>query len=99
VISLNLVLAGLRLDATNATGAGKTSTLKIGDKIIVTVTLSETVVVTGEPTYTISLGGVNKSATYVSTASNANILVFSYTIATIKSSKPSPFTSPALETE
>jgi hypothetical protein len=39
--------------ATNATGAGKTSTLKIGDKIIVTVTLSETVVVTGEPTYTI----------------------------------------------
>jgi hypothetical protein len=25
--------------ATNATGAGKTSTLKIGDKIIVTVTL------------------------------------------------------------
>jgi hypothetical protein len=41
--------------ATNATGAGKTSTLKIGDKIIVTVTLSETVVVTGEPTYTISI--------------------------------------------
>jgi hypothetical protein len=39
--------------ATNATGTGKTSTLKIGDKIIVTVTLSETVVVTGEPTYTI----------------------------------------------
>ncbi|VVH63710.1 hypothetical protein BSPWISOX_993, partial [uncultured Gammaproteobacteria bacterium] len=67
--------------ATNATGAGKTSTLKIGDKIIVTVTLSETVVVTGEPTYTISIGGVNKSATYVSTASNANTLVFSYTIA------------------
>jgi hypothetical protein len=32
--------------ATNATGTGKTSTLKIGDKIIVTVTLSETVVVT-----------------------------------------------------
>jgi protoporphyrinogen oxidase len=31
--------------ATNATGAGKTSTLKMGDKIIVTVTLSETVVV------------------------------------------------------
>jgi hypothetical protein len=27
------------------------------------------------------MGGVNKSATYVSTASNANILVFSYTIA------------------
>ncbi len=67
--------------ATNATGAGKTSTLKIGDKIIVTVTLSETVVVTGEPTYTISIGGVDKSATYVSTASNANTLVFSYTIA------------------
>jgi protoporphyrinogen oxidase len=38
--------------ATNATGAGRTSTLKMGDKIIVTVTLSETVVVTGEPTYT-----------------------------------------------
>jgi hypothetical protein len=38
-----------------------------GDKIIVTVSLSETVVVTGEPTYTISIGGVNKSATYVST--------------------------------
>jgi hypothetical protein len=67
--------------ATNATGAGKTSTLKIGDKIIVTVTLSETVVVTGEPTYTISIGGVNKSATYVSTASNTNTLVFSYTVA------------------
>jgi hypothetical protein len=69
------------IHATNATGAGKTSTLKIGDKIIVTVTLSETVVVTGEPTYTISIGGVNKSAAYVSTASNANTLVFSYTIA------------------
>jgi hypothetical protein len=49
--------------ATNAIGAGKTSTLKMGDKIIVTVTLSETVVVTGEPTYTISIGGVDKSAT------------------------------------
>jgi hypothetical protein len=49
--------------------------LKIGDKIIVTVTLSETVVVIGEPTYTISIGGVDKSATYVSTASNANTLL------------------------
>jgi hypothetical protein len=29
----------------------------------------------------LSIGGVNKSATYVSTASNANTLVFSYTIA------------------
>jgi hypothetical protein len=78
-VSYYITLKAIR--ATNATGTGKTSTLKIGDKIIVTVTLSETVVVTGEPTYTISMGGVNKSATYVSTASNANILVFSYTIA------------------
>jgi hypothetical protein len=77
----SLKVNSVAIRATNATGTGKTSTLKIGDKIIVTVTLSETVVVTGEPTYTISMGGVNKSATYVSTASNANILVFSYTIA------------------
>jgi protoporphyrinogen oxidase len=66
---------GVAIRATNATGAGKTSTLKIGDKIIVTVTLSETVVVTGEPTYTdcISAAG-SKSTAFGALAST--VIVF-----------------------
>ncbi|CAB5498340.1 beta strand repeat-containing protein [Bathymodiolus thermophilus thioautotrophic gill symbiont] len=66
------------ITATNATGTAKTDVLGVGDKVIVTVTLSEIVVVTGTPTYTINVGGVNKAAIYSS--SFGDTLVFSYAI-------------------
>ncbi|CAB5503515.1 BspA family leucine-rich repeat surface protein, partial [Bathymodiolus thermophilus thioautotrophic gill symbiont] len=67
------------ITATNATGTAKTSTLGIGDKIVVTLTMDEAVVVTGTPTYTINIGGVEKTATYTSSPSSTT-LVFNYTI-------------------
>jgi hypothetical protein len=57
--------------------------LSVGDKIIITVTMSETVMVStnaGTPTYTINIGGVDRVATYAS-GSSSNTLIFSYTVA------------------
>jgi mannose/fructose/N-acetylgalactosamine-specific phosphotransferase system component IIB len=64
------------ITATNATDATKTSILSVGDKIIITITMSETVMVStnaGTPTYTINIGGVDRVATYASAIfSNGN---------------------------
>ncbi|MDG1822060.1 MAG: hypothetical protein P8H25_01615, partial [Flavobacteriaceae bacterium] len=71
------------IKGTNASGADKTTTLGTGDKIVVTVTLDEAATVDtsgGTPTYTINVGGVDKTATYVS-GTGTTSLVFSYTIA------------------
>jgi hypothetical protein len=71
------------ITATNATDATKTSILSVGDKIIITITMSETVMVStnaGTPTYTINIGGVDRVATYAS-GSSSNTLIFSYTVA------------------
>ena len=51
-----------------------------GDKVVVTVKMSQPTTVTGTPTYTIDVGGVSKSASYTS-GSGSDSLVFSYTVA------------------
>ena len=43
----------------------KLATLNVGDKIKVTVTISEATIVTGTPQYAIHVGGVSKQADYV----------------------------------
>ncbi|OJA03603.1 beta strand repeat-containing protein, partial [Bathymodiolus thermophilus thioautotrophic gill symbiont] len=70
------------ISATDSSDTAKTSTLVAGDKIVVTATMSEAILVTGMPTYTINIGGDNKVATYVSGSSSGNTLVFTYTVAT-----------------
>jgi hypothetical protein len=55
------------------------SDLVTGDHILVTLTMSEVVTVTGAPTYEINVGGVNQSAIYVS-GSGTNTIVFSYAV-------------------
>ncbi|WP_201339208.1 beta strand repeat-containing protein [Isorropodon fossajaponicum symbiont] len=69
------------ISATDSSNTAKTSTLVAGDKVVVTVAMSEATTVTGTPTYTIDVGGVNKTASYV-TGSGTSSLKFSYTIAT-----------------
>jgi hypothetical protein len=69
------------ISGADSTGAPKTGDLVTGDKLRVTLTLSEPTNVTGTPTWGLDLGGVNKSATYIS-GSGTNTLVFEYTIAT-----------------
>ena len=68
------------ITATDASDVAKTSTLIAGDKVVVTVKMSESTTVTGTPTYTIDVGGVSKSASYTS-GSGSDTLVFSYTVA------------------
>ena len=68
------------ITATNASDVAKTSTLIAGDKVVVTVKMSESTTVTGTPTYDIFFGNVKKSASYTS-GSGSDTLVFSYTVA------------------
>ncbi|CAB5495947.1 hypothetical protein THERMOT_413 [Bathymodiolus thermophilus thioautotrophic gill symbiont] len=73
------IVSATTITATDATGAVKTSALDVGDKIIVTVTMNKAVEVTGTPTYTINVGNMDKTATYIS-GSSSDTLVFEYTI-------------------
>ena len=57
----------------------KAGTLVAGDKILVTVAVDEAITVTGTPEYTIDVGGVSQTATYVS-GSGSTSLVFAYTV-------------------
>ena len=68
------------ITATDASDVAKTSTLIAGDKVVVTVKMSEATTITGTATYTIDVGGVSKSASYTS-GSGSDTLVFSYTVA------------------
>ena len=61
--------------------AGNNNTYRRGEKIQVTATMSEEVVVTGTPQLTLNLGGTNKTASYTS-GSDTKSLVFEYTVAT-----------------
>ena len=72
---LNVAIHGLDNDGTTTT-----NNLVAGDKIQITLTMSEVTTVTGSPIYNIDVGGITKAATYVS-GSGTNTLVFSYTIA------------------
>lgn len=66
--------------ADGATNADKAGTLNVNDKVRATVTLSEVVSLNGTPTFTVDVGGLNKTLRYVS-GSGSNTLVFEYTIA------------------
>lgn len=55
--------------------------LVTGDKIKVTLTMSEATTVTRTPEYTINVGGVSRIATYDSASSSGSTLVFTYTVA------------------
>ena len=68
------------ISATDDLDSPTTDTLVAGDKILVTVTMSEATTVTGAPTYTIDVGGESRAATYVA-GSGTDSLVFSYTVA------------------
>ena len=68
------------ITATDSGGSAKTSTLAVGDKVVVTVKMSEATTVTGTPTYTIDVGGASKTASYTS-GTGSDTLVFSYTVA------------------
>ena len=71
----SVVISGAESDGTTA----KSNTLVAGDKILVTVAMSENTIVTGTPTYTVDVGGASKAASYVS-GSGTDTLVFSYTV-------------------
>ncbi|MGE4242410.1 Ig-like domain-containing protein [Ramlibacter sp.] len=64
---------------TSATGA-QANTLNAGDKVSVTVTMSEATTVTGNPQLTLDVGGQSRIAAYAS-GSGTTSLVFEYTIA------------------
>ena len=68
-------ISGAESDGTTA----NSDALVAGDKILVTVTMSENTIVTGTPTYTVDVGGASKAASYVS-GSGTDTLVFSYTV-------------------
>ena len=59
--------------------AGTDNTYKIGNKIQVTVQVSETVSVTGTPQLTLKVGASNKTANF--TTVNSSGIVFEYTVA------------------
>ena len=71
----SVVISGAESDGTTA----NSNTLVAGDKILVTVTMSEDTTVAGAPTYTVDVGGASKAASYVS-GSGGDTLVFSYTV-------------------
>ena len=73
-------VSSVEISATDSADTVTTDPLIVGDKILVTVTMSEETTVTGTPTYAIDVGGVSKTASYVS-GSGSTALVFSYTIA------------------
>ncbi|MFO1027679.1 MAG: Hint domain-containing protein [Acetobacteraceae bacterium] len=55
------------------------STLNAGDVVTASVTMSETVYVTGAPTLALNIGGTTVAASYAS-GSGSNVLTFTYTI-------------------
>lgn len=59
--------------------AAKNTDLGVGDKVKVTLTFSEVVLVTGSPTFSLNIGGVTKNATYMN-GNGTNTLVFYYTV-------------------
>ncbi|WP_201339209.1 beta strand repeat-containing protein [Isorropodon fossajaponicum symbiont] len=81
VVATAPTVSSTTISATDSSNTAKTSTLVAGDKVVVTVAMSEATTVTGTPTYTIDVGGVSKTASYVS-GSGTSSLKFSYTIAT-----------------
>ena len=72
-----VVISGAQSDGSTP----KAGTLVAGDKILVKVAASEMITVTGTPEYTIDVGGVSKTATYVSgSGALLDPLIFAYEV-------------------
>ena len=77
-------VASVTISATDSSDVIKTGSLTVGDKVIVSIVMSEAVIVTAntdvdKPVYKVMIGDTEKEATYVS-GSGTNTLKFSYTI-------------------
>ncbi|MCX8519001.1 MAG: hypothetical protein ORN21_02545, partial [Methylophilaceae bacterium] len=75
------------MGAVNSSNIAKFTTLDIGDKIKVTVNISEQIVINGTPTYTLQVGTIGspptpvfKTAVFDPASSSSTSLVFYYTI-------------------
>jgi ribosome maturation factor RimP len=75
-------VTAVTISGVNGSNVAKTTTLDVGDKIKITLTLSETTTVDARstPIFNFDLGGVTKTAVYDS-GSGSTSLVFYYTIA------------------
>ncbi len=78
------------IDSTNQ----PSNALQLGDKVRVSIALSEATLVTGMPVFTLQLGSTTKSATYVN-GTGTNTLVFEYIIVLGDTAKTGSLTAPA----
>lgn len=72
-------ISAVAISGVDSSLAAKNTDLGVGDKVKVTLTFSEVVLVTGSPTFSLNIGGVTKNATYMN-GSGTNTLVFYYTV-------------------
>jgi hypothetical protein len=84
----------VRVWGANAAGTAKTTPLVAGDQVMVTLVWDDAPVVTGVPTYALSINGVTKTATYQST--NGKDMVLSYLVTAADSSLGVTATATAL---
>ena len=83
IVTTSPTVSNVVISGANSSNAPKVGPLSSGDKIVVTLTLSENVLVNSSPyvaTYTINIGGVSKTAVYDAASSSANTMVFYYTV-------------------
>ncbi len=72
-------ISAVAISGVDSSFAMKNTDLGVGDKVKVTLTFSEVVLVTGSPTFSLNIGGMTKNATYMN-GSGTNTLVFYYTV-------------------
>ncbi|CAM1348860.1 Ig-like domain-containing protein [Tenacibaculum halocynthiae] len=75
-----LVIDGVVPTVTSVSSSTANGTYKAGDNIIVTVTFSEVVTVTGTPQITLETGTTDRTVNYNGTGSGTNTLQFTYTV-------------------
>ncbi len=68
------------ISGVNSSNVLKTTPLLAGDKIKITVSLTEAVTVSGTPTFDVNVGGTTCTATYSASSSTATSLVFYYVV-------------------
>ncbi len=73
-------ISSVAISGVDSIFAAKNTDLGVGDKVKVTLTFSEVVLVTGSPTFSLNIGGMTKNATYMN-GSGTDTLVFYYTVA------------------
>jgi len=75
-----LVIDGVVPTVTSVGSTATDGTYKVGDAIVVTVTFSEAVTVTGTPQITMETGTTDRTINYNGTGSGSNTLQFGYTV-------------------